>query len=174
MRRTDRIQTRRRGGFTLIEALLAAVVLSVAVGGVAMTMSAAHGQSAMLRENTKMVMLGRQLMEEITALPFADPDTGQAKLGPNEMQRSGYDDVGDYNNYSDSSDDLTTAGGEPAAMTDTGAYQRDVKVEFRSQPQGPADSDGKLALITVTITAPSGRTLKLSRLVARTTNDNYP
>ncbi|MCC6422666.1 MAG: hypothetical protein IT447_04250 [Phycisphaerales bacterium] len=158
----------------MIEALLAAVVLSVGVGGVAMTMSAAHGQSAMLRENTRMVMLGRQLMEEITALPFADPDTQQAKLGPNETQRSSYDDVGDYNNYSDNSTDMTTAGGESAAMNDTGAYQRNVTVEFRSQPQGPADNNGNLALITVTITAPSGRTFKLSRLVARTTNDNYP
>jgi len=144
------------------------------VGGVAMTMSAAHGQSAMLRENTRMVMLGRKLMEEITALPFADPDTHQAKLGPNEMGRSNYDDVGDYNNYSDESDELTTAGGESAAMNDSGAYQRQVTVEFRSLPQGPADNNGNLALITVTITAPSGRTLKLSRLVTRTTNVNYP
>lgn len=137
-------------------------------------MSAAHGQSAMLRENTRMVMLGRQLMEEITALPFADPDTATAKAGPNESERAEYDDVGDYHGYSDSSDELTTAGGESAAMTDTGAYLRTVTVEFRSQPQGPADDNGNLALINVTITAPGGRTFKLSRLVARTTNVNYP
>lgn len=174
MRIIERIRAGRGAGFTLIEGLLAAVVLSVAVGGVAITMSAAHGQSAILRENTRMTALARQLMEEITALPFADPDTHQAKLGPNESERGSYDDVGDYDNYSDNSTEMTTAGGEPAAMNDVGEYQRQVTVEFRSQPQGPADNNGNLALITVTITAPSGHTFKLSRLVARTTNVNYP
>jgi len=174
MRSIDRIQSSRRAAFTVVEGLLAAVILSVAVGGVAMTMGAAHSQSAMLRENTRMVTLARQLMEEITALPFADPDTNKAKLGPNEYERGSYDDIGDYHGYSDSSTGLTTAGGEPAAMTDTGAYLRTVTVKFRSQPQGPADNNGNLALITVKITAPSGRTFDLSRLVARTTNVNYP
>jgi MSHA pilin protein MshD len=174
MRSIDRNKLCRRAGFTVVEGLLAAMVLSVAVGGVAVTMSAAHGQSAMLRENTRMVALARQLMEEITALPFADPDTNLAQHGPDEAERGSYDDVGDYHGYSDSSTELTTAGGESAAMTDTGAYTRNVTVKFRSQPQGPTDNNGNLALITVTITAPSGRTYSLWRLVARTTNVNYP
>jgi Tfp pilus assembly protein PilV len=173
--RTTPISTRRapgrHRGFGLAEGLIASVVLATAVVAVSAAINASYAQTATMSEDVRMTQLAQQLLEEIAAKPLGDPDRTpptDTVIAPDEATRSQYDDVGDYNGYTDRSDDLQTAGGQAIASSDGPVYTRTVSVEFRDQPQGPASRWGDMALISVSVNSSSGLSLRLSRLVTRT------
>lgn len=160
----------RRRGFTLIEALIASTVLAAVVVAVGASLSASVRQSAVLEQETTGLMLARQLMEEIAARPFLDPDTGTASS--REASRALYDNVGDYAGYQDTisaAQPATTIQGKAAAVTGGKPYARSVAVQFRATATGTATSSGNFALVTVTVTMPDGRNVSVSRMVANTT-----
>ena len=63
------------GGFTLVESLIATVILAIAVVGIAGTLAATYQQSKEQTSSAEATQLARQLMEEISAKPFALPAT---------------------------------------------------------------------------------------------------
>ena len=83
------------GGLTLLEALLAAVVLAMAASAVIMPY--AVGAQAAMRDarQTLAVDLAQDIMEEILSKSFSDPD-GKER---GEKGRSSWDDMSDYDGY---------------------------------------------------------------------------
>ncbi|HZZ44638.1 MAG TPA: prepilin-type N-terminal cleavage/methylation domain-containing protein [Tepidisphaeraceae bacterium] len=161
---------RQRRGFTLVEAMIACTVLAISVIAIGSSMTASVRQSAVIEEDSTSLLLARQLVEEIAAKPFLDPDTGTTSS--RESSRSLYDNVGDYDGYKDTvsaASPVTSLQGKTAAVTNNRTYTRAVTVEFRTSPAGSAVTTGDFALITVTVTAPTGRTVQIWRMATNTT-----
>jgi MSHA pilin protein MshD len=84
-------------GATLIEIVLAVVVVTIAVGAVLGVLSANAKQSADIMIREQAIAIGNAYLEEILLKPYNDPD------GTNgETLRASYDDVSDYNGLNDS------------------------------------------------------------------------
>lgn len=98
------VRWRCRGGFTLIEAMLSMLILGVVIsGGIgAITMAAEHRRA--VRDQLRAVSLGEDLMREIVAKAYKDPQlTGESDpvIGvdagePATEPRIDWDDVDDY------------------------------------------------------------------------------
>jgi MSHA pilin protein MshD len=166
---------RRDRGFTLAEALIASVVLAAGVIGISSSIGASYQQTKATEHMATSVALARELMEEISSKPFDDPN-GASSLGPEtgETSRSLYDNVDDYNGYSDTTDStsasvMTNLSGTALSLGDGEIFTRSVTVSYRKTPGGSTTTSGDFALVTVTVTDPQGRTLTVSRLFARTT-----
>jgi Tfp pilus assembly protein PilV len=66
----------RRSGFTVVEALLAAVVLAVVFTGLSDELAASGQQTLALQQTATSIGLARELQEEIASKPLANPSTG--------------------------------------------------------------------------------------------------
>ncbi|MBE0612334.1 MAG: prepilin-type N-terminal cleavage/methylation domain-containing protein [Burkholderiales bacterium] len=87
---------RREFGMTLIELIVAIVIIGIGLAGVLLTFSTTVRSSADPLVRKQMSAIAEEMMEEILLKPFAVapnvPAAGCARLG--------YDDVRDYNGYS--------------------------------------------------------------------------
>lgn len=81
-----------RAGITLVESLLAATVLAMAVTAIIVPFSAGAKSVQEDARQTLAVGLAQDLMEEILAKPFSDPDGSDA----DEEGRRDWDDMADY------------------------------------------------------------------------------
>ncbi len=154
-------------GFTLVEALIASVVMAISVLGIGMTLAASSAQSQSTLEASTSAMLGRQLLEEIAAKPFPIPGvTTEPGWSSGNHDRATYDDAGDYSGYTDSSPIIALSG---ATIPTTGIYTRSVTFSLRTNPGDTPNPAGDFALITVTVTAPSGTISTYSTIVSNIT-----
>ena len=158
---------RARFGFTLLESLVAAAVLGAAVVGVAAPLLASHQQSQAAQQTGMAIAIARQLLEEIAARPFAEPD-GSTHLGPEsgETTRAAYDNADDYHAYEDSTPALKSIDGSTLIVAGE-TYKRSVSVQYRSGRSGPTANTGDYALVTVSVLEPCGRVVRLARLITR-------
>lgn len=151
-------------GFTLIEGLLASIVLAVAVLGIVMSLSASYQASKNLQEAGIATSLSRQLLEEIASRPYLDPTT-QLIAPAGNGNRASYTSLGQYQNYTDQSDSITMLNGTSVPATASGIYTRTISIDWRDDPDGTSPAaNNDMALVTVTITAPSGRVFTISKL----------
>jgi type II secretory pathway pseudopilin PulG len=157
---------RRRSGFTLAEAFIASVVLALCVVGVASVLASSSQQSRATDEAAVTTALGKQLLEEIASKPF--PISG-VTTNPGWLQgntnRSTYDDAGDYNGYTDSTPITALSG---AVIDPGGTYTRTVAFTQRINPSD-TPGNGDFALISVTVTTPSGASTVFSRIISNVT-----
>ncbi len=145
-----------RPAFTLAESMIAVVILALSVTAIASVLSASRQYGAVTDDVVTSQELARQLMEEITAKPFADPD-GRSSLGPEagETTRLLFDNVDDYNGYADTQ------------LRDSGRkkFDRNVTVEYRATRNGAAAATGDFVVVNVTVKGPDGRQVVLSQLL---------
>jgi Tfp pilus assembly protein PilV len=156
---------RWRGGFTLIESLLAGVVLAIVAVGISSTLAASYQHTVVLNQTATAVSLARQLLEEIAAQPFTAP-VSTAKT----TARSTFAGTGDYNLYTDNGSNLTTLGGASINATGGMSFTRSVSVQTGAVPAGiqaPTSSD--FEVVTVTVKTPSGTSVSLQRVVTNYT-----
>ena len=164
----SKIQNAKRA-FTLAESLIASVVLAAAVIGISSTVGVSYKQTRVLQTTSSAGALAEQLLEEISAKPWNDPDSGTATAADRETGgRSQYDNIYDYSGFADVSSGLNTLGGDTVSTGGGELYSRSVKVEVLSSPNGALSSSGSFARITVTVTAPGGDRVALSKTVCRT------
>jgi MSHA pilin protein MshD len=140
---------RRSGGFTLIELVIAIVIISVSVTGVLLAYTVTVRSSADPMVSYQATAIAEAYLEEILAKPFSDPD------GIAESDRADYDDVGDYNGLSDAG--VRDALG--SSITELAAYQVDVAVGV-SADLGIGSPDE--LRVDVRVTHPSGIDITLS------------
>lgn len=87
----------RQSGFTLVELVMAIVIISIAVGGVMLVFVVALTHSADPQRQQQAIAIGQAYMDEILARDYADPD------GSNVGEvRATFDDVLDYNGINQS------------------------------------------------------------------------
>ena len=93
-RRAPRQKPHQRG-FTLIEAVVAIVVIGVALAGVLLAVSASVRGSADPVVQSQMLAVAQQYMEEVQLKPWAT----QANSAPAGCARDTYNDLLDYHGY---------------------------------------------------------------------------
>ena len=163
------LKSARRRGFTLVEALLATMVLAI-VGATATLPFVAGMQN--IQEAAKLdraVALGQALMEEIMARPFDVVATtaSPAAPAPGTLDRSNYFTILQFNGYAEVGSQPLNYDG--TVMNDPlyAGYQRAVSVIPVSYPgQDPVDT-GNLVHVQVQVFLNKEPIVRLDRLAAR-------
>ena len=162
-----------RRGYTLAEAMIASVVLSISVIGISATLSASYRQSNVCGNNNSALALAQQLMEEIASKPIDVPSgtTDQPGWSGGQTNRALYDNVGDYNGYTDTGGSVTTSTGATVDLGDGGTYTRTVSVTSNAMPPGYTayGQASDFLLVTVTVSMPHSQSISLSQMFTRTT-----
>ncbi len=149
---------RNNRGFTLIELVVAMVVLAIAMSGVmlAINYATSHSADPVLRQQA--LAIAESYMEEICLKSVSDPDGIDS-----EGSRAFYDDVDDYNGLNDNPGNggAKDAYGNPlSGLSGYSVFVSTVAASFG--PTGPPDATVSGYRIEVTVTDPAGQTLLLS------------
>lgn len=137
-------------GVTLVELIVTIVVIAAAVSGVIALTSATATRSADTMVQAQSVVIGEAYLNEILQKPFG------SDCGP--CTRLQMDKVADYNGLLDVG--VHDAAGSPVA--NLGNYTVQVTVANSVLGAGPVVPAAQSELVTVTVTAPNGRTIALS------------
>lgn len=161
-----------RAGGTLVEVMISILIVGVvivpAVGVFTRTASNYNKQAI----KDRAFLLASDLISEIVQQNFTDPETGEQTFGPEEASRASFDDVDDYNGFSES----PPVSMNDSQLADSDLFTRTVGVEYvvlnsgaMEQTSGNSLSNAKL--ITVNVQGPGEVYSKLTAL--RTSNGTY-
>jgi prepilin-type N-terminal cleavage/methylation domain-containing protein len=151
-------------GFTLVEALIASVVLSVAALAISTTVTAGHMQNRCSLHAQRATRLAEELLEYVCSLSYRDPQDG-ALIGRSvgEPTRFQYDSIGDWQPYSDGPGGLTDMA-NVAYPDEYQGFRRDVTVWVETVTVAGLGSATGL-WVKVTITDKSGSSWEVRRFV---------
>ncbi len=150
-----------REGFTLLESLLASVLLASVITTITMPFVASAQQTAQDARNTYALVMGQEMMEEIISLC----NQPQMNVDQGPPSRPGFRTPLDYDGYEESAGNITDQRG--LVMNDPLAtgLTRHVSVEsFTVDDQRPEDVDAFLR-VRVTIRHHGVSMVSLTRLV---------
>jgi MSHA pilin protein MshD len=141
---------RNKKGFTLIELIVAMVVISVALVGVmsVINYTTLHSADPVLRHQA--IAIAEAYMEEITLKNYTDPDAD------GEVSRLLFDDVDDYDGLADS------GAVDQNGNVISGLANYSVNVRVVPQNYGPSGAEVSGLKIDVTVTDPAGENLTLT------------
>jgi len=152
-------------GFTLAEALIASVFLAIAAVGIAGTINTSSHIARQLAQASNCQALARELIEEVSSRCFTTQPNPGYTAGTHT--RTNYDDVADYDGYTDNTTSgIKTLQGTTITFGDGATYTRTVAFEYRTTPGGSKVSSGDFGMITVTVRADTGPSVTLQRLVS--------
>jgi MSHA pilin protein MshD len=129
-------------GFTLIEMIIAIVVLSIGLTGVLIAFSTVARGSADPMVAQQMLAVAEEMLEEIQLKPY----TAAANTAPAACARDTYNDVRDYNGYATSGQICSIDGAPIASLA---GYSVQVQVQ-------PAALAGVAAALRIDVTVTRG------------------
>jgi MSHA pilin protein MshD len=139
-------------GFSLVEVILAIVILSVGIAGLLGVFTAATRQSADPLIHKQALSVAEALLQEIQLKNFSNPAGGFT--GPaTQANRAFFDDIGDYNGFV--TNGVFTIDGAAVA----GLSNYNIAVGVAGSAIGPAGlvvAAASSMLITVTVSYPGG------------------
>ena len=138
-------------GFSLIEVIVAMLLISVGVLGVLSAMNTLVKGSADPMVRKQAIAAAESLLEEITLKDFANPTGGYTGT-----DRTQFDDVTDYAGYTTTG--IVDIGG--TAISGLSGYNVSSVTVANAALGSIASTDAKL--ITVTVTAPGGEAISMS------------
>lgn len=142
----------RPRGMTIVEVLVAMVLLSMMLGGVLSAVELSARAQHSTADIATARSLAADLLEEVCAQPYVDPaDPDESGLGADEDagDRSTFDDVDDYHGWMQ----MPPLFADGTPIPGVGAWQRRVFVRL-VDPSAPdvivgAESGGKLVIVRV-------------------------
>jgi len=166
-----RVSSRQRG-VTLVELIVAIVIISVGLMGVLSTYNISVRASADPIIDKQMYSIAEALLEEVTQAPFTfcDPDDANVEtavnaagcatlpegLGPEAGDARPFDNVSDYNGL------VLNGITDVAGVADPNLANYTATVAIAPAALNTiAAASGDALLITVTVTAPNGQTFSL-------------
>lgn len=154
------VATARQRGFSIVEAIVFIVIVSVALTGILslMNFTTQHSADPMIRKQA--IVVAESLLAEITQQNFTNPVDGFSGAAT-QANRNLFDDIGDYNGFTTTGifpiDDPSTP--IPALI----AYNASVRVvDTTLGPVGAPIPNGSVKLIIVTVTGPDAIPVVLS------------
>ncbi|RPI64114.1 MAG: hypothetical protein EHM48_01370 [Planctomycetaceae bacterium] len=161
-------KTRRKLGiaFTLIEALLAAIILAMAITAITMPFTAGAQSQANDAKRTLAVSLAQDMMEEILSKPFADPG-GVQKSGPEtgEITRSLFDNMDDYDGYKEAEKQIVDSDGQLVNDQAAVGLSRSVTATYVYVAGQDTNQPSTFLRVTVEVSYKGTPVVTLSRLV---------
>lgn len=155
-----------RAGFSLVEAAIAVALVGVtAVGALTAAANSATRRSD-VAARAQAALLAEDLADEIAGVAYEDPQLGSTTLGPDAGEsganRSRFDDVDDYNGWTDAG----ACDRSGAAISGMTGYTRSVLVQWvlSSSPTTTSVSETGVKLVTVTVSR-GGRAATTIRFV---------
>ena len=146
------LSIRKNTGLTLVELIVAMVVISIAFTGVLLIMNYATSHSADPVLQRQALAIAESYLEEIMLKDVTDPD------GVGEGSRALYDDVSDYDGLDDNGakDQLGNA------ISGLSSYQVKVVVNEAASSLGPTGSKVDAWQIIVTVKDPAQESISLT------------
>ena len=138
---------KNRKGFTLIEAMIAAVVLGIAAAGVLLPFTSGAAIRAEGAHRTLAAKLAGDLMEEIVKTPFDQIIAG-------------------YDGYAEPQGQVKDVSGTVFTDSNYANFSRDVICEYVYMPQESGDIEPKFIRIIVRVYYRGGEIATVSRLVS--------
>ena len=134
-------------------------------------MNAAEMQSKQAKQSINCQLLARELMEEVASKSFTTQANPGHGAGVNA--RTNYDDMGDYDGFTDNTTNgIRTLQGTLIDLNDGAIYTRTVSFDYRTTPGGSKVASGDFGLATVTVTSGGGASVTLQRLFSKPVLDN--
>ena len=158
-----------RGGFTLIEAAIATVVIGMGVVTLMHAMGSGTRVNGEARDITHAVFLSQEIREWTLQLPFTDPEeAADVDPGPDAANSPAQfvDDLDDLMDYTFT----PPRDGQGEKITEMSDWSQEVQMEWRdplnlSSPMVDGDSD--VVCVTVTVRKGSKEVLTTSWMVTR-------
>lgn len=164
-------------GFTLVEAAISTIIVAVMISAAISIVGGAARGATREREWRRGQVLAEALMAEVLAAAFADPQGGSTfGIDPGEKagDRSTFDDIDDFDDYTDS--EALDVAGNKVPWSDGWARKVVVENVAIDNPTKVEDDSIRTGLrrITVSIVSPAGATRTLVALKsAKTVMDAY-
>ena len=125
-------------GFTLIEALMASVILAIAVAAALVPFTSGARSQDVESRQTLAVGLVQDLMEEILLKPFEEPGDSdetpetESRFGPDtgETLRSSYSAIDDYHGYEELSGQIIDPAGQVITDPAAAGLSRHITVSY--------------------------------------------
>jgi type II secretory pathway pseudopilin PulG len=139
---------RRAGGFTLAEAIMATVVLSIAAAGVLLPFTGGAAVRAEGLRRTLAARLASDLMEEIVQTPYSDVVSG-------------------YDGYNEPKGLVKDASGAVFSDPSYASFSRSASCEYVYVPQEPATQEAKYIRATVRVYYSDREIAVIDRLISK-------
>ena len=155
----------RQRGLTVVECLVAMTILSIVVLVTCHTLAA--GQEHVYQGDRIAVAarLGRDMLEEIGSREYRDPTTPtNFGLESGETTRAQFDDIDDYNNYTEALGALADFAGNAYPTADQ-EFSRRVTVTATTQTVTQLSRSFPGVSITVTVQARTGEQWQFKRFI---------
>ncbi len=149
-----------RTGFTLMECMLAAVVLAMLTGALLMPFSVGAQSAHEDARRTLAINLGQGLMEEILAKPVRDPQ-GDEKA---ERDRRHWDDMADYDGFFEDEGEIEAFDGTAITEAAVAGMTRQASVRSFYVAGQDTDEDPDFLRIEVEVKHRGNTIVKLARL----------
>ena len=154
-----------RHGLSQVEVVVSSLIVAVVLVGALNVLGGATRTNRVAADRLDAPGLAHQLMGEILALPYEDPEEPGGNIGQESGEsggsRAGYDDVDDYHGWNMDPPAYKDGTSVPGAV----GWERVVLVQYFDPSTGSTGStDTGVKLITVQVSAPSGDQLQLDTL----------
>lgn len=160
---------RRRGGFTLVEALLASTILAIVASAAVLPLAAGVQQVNAAAELEQATALGEAMMEEVLARPFFEPGQTAPTVGPDnsESNRDQFKSVDDFAGFSESIGNLMNFEDNDISDTSVAGFWRTVTIQYVTFPNQHSADVNSFMHIQVKVYRDSVLLVTLDRIVSR-------
>ena len=141
-------------GFSLVEALIAVMILGFSAAGIAMLLTASMQQNYLSEKYMLAGNLAQDLLDEIMGKPFYDPDSpGNLTPGPEagETSRALLDNVDDYEGLVEAAGGLQLPDGSALDSPRLVNFSRTATAEYVQMPEQDPQDDPTFILVTVEV-----------------------
>lgn len=161
-----RVAATSGGGFSLIEVLFASAVLALVVAGLTQSVVSGQAHTYNALHEERALSLAEALMDEVLALPYADPG-GDTTPGPDagETSRDTFDALDDFDNYFEAAGALADPAGVAYPQRHQ-VFERTVDAAYGTVNVAALGGNRNVIDLTVTVAEPGGRSWTISRSVA--------
>ncbi len=156
-------------GFTLVEALIAVTILGFAVVGIVMLLMAGMKQNYLSSRYMLASNLADDLMDEVLAKPFYDPESPQNLTPgpePGETSRALLDNVDDYDGLVEAAGAMQLPNGSPLDRLNLARFSRSTSAEYVYLPGQDAQADPTFILVNVEVLDNSVPMAEVKRLIS--------
>lgn len=152
-------------GFTLLEGLIASVILSMSIIGIVVPFTAGAQNEREDGRRTLAIKLAQEMMEEVIAHSFNDGGTDLAMGHEAGEVRGTYDSLNDYDGYTETNGQIKDSAGNVIADPAAAGMTRTVSVSYVYMAGQSHLKPANFASVVVTVAYGNVTLASVSRLV---------